>query len=167
MIATLVFSFNANAKNCIKGQPCGNSCISWDKVCHINTPKYFGSNISSPSAANLTENINPLKNEMQVHAEMNCMVSWQAILDRFLFNKQEEEVINDVINRSVAIAKSKSIVMSEQQIVEIRESYKQSLKTTETLTNDLLSLRKDPESFRQIYFPLCVRQIIEMVEVNK
>jgi len=27
----------ALAKNCTKGQSCGNSCISWDKVCHIGT----------------------------------------------------------------------------------------------------------------------------------
>jgi hypothetical protein len=104
---------------------------------------------------------------MQIHAEMNCMISWQAIVDRFLFNKQEEEVIDDVINRSVAIAKFKSIVMSEQQIAEIRESYKQSLKTTETLTNDLFSLRNDPESFRQIYLSSCVRQAIEIMVVNE
>jgi len=167
IIVTLVFSFNANAKSCSKGQPCGNSCISWDKICRINTPQYFGNSISSPSAVNLTENINPLKNEMLIHAEMNCMISWQAIVDRFHFNKQEEEVIDDVINRSVAIAKFKSIVMSEQQIAEIRESYKQSLKTTETLTNDLFSLRNDPESFKQIYLPSCVSQVIEIMEVNE
>lgn len=28
------------AKNCKKGQPCGNSCISWSKTCHKNTYTY-------------------------------------------------------------------------------------------------------------------------------
>ncbi|MCS6119143.1 SH3 domain-containing protein [Shewanella baltica] len=27
----------AYAKNCKKGQPCGNSCISWSKTCHVGT----------------------------------------------------------------------------------------------------------------------------------
>ena len=27
----------ASAKRCKKGQPCGNSCISWSKTCHIPT----------------------------------------------------------------------------------------------------------------------------------
>lgn len=27
----------AYAKNCTKGQPCGNSCISWSYTCHIGT----------------------------------------------------------------------------------------------------------------------------------
>lgn len=27
----------ANAKNCKKGQPCGNSCISWNKTCRIGS----------------------------------------------------------------------------------------------------------------------------------
>lgn len=30
----------AYAKNCKKGQPCGNSCISWSKTCHKNTYTY-------------------------------------------------------------------------------------------------------------------------------
>ena len=28
------------APNCKKGQPCGNSCISWDKVCRKPPPGY-------------------------------------------------------------------------------------------------------------------------------
>ncbi|QSX31092.1 SH3 domain-containing protein [Shewanella cyperi] len=33
----LTIGFNAQAKNCKKGQPCGNSCISWKKTCRIGT----------------------------------------------------------------------------------------------------------------------------------
>ncbi len=29
--------FSVNAKQCKKGQPCGNSCISWSKTCRINS----------------------------------------------------------------------------------------------------------------------------------
>jgi hypothetical protein len=30
----------SSAPNCKKGQPCGNSCISWDKVCRKPSPSY-------------------------------------------------------------------------------------------------------------------------------
>ena len=33
----LITPQNAYAKNCVKGQPCGNSCISWSYTCHIGT----------------------------------------------------------------------------------------------------------------------------------
>ncbi|EGQ7712393.1 SH3 domain-containing protein [Vibrio parahaemolyticus] len=33
----LTVGFNAQAKICKKGQPCGNSCISWKKTCRIGT----------------------------------------------------------------------------------------------------------------------------------
>ena len=28
----------AEAKNCPNSQPCGNSCISWSKTCHVTAP---------------------------------------------------------------------------------------------------------------------------------
>lgn len=39
---SIIFLLNipAYAKNCKKGQPCGNSCISWSKTCHKNTYTY-------------------------------------------------------------------------------------------------------------------------------
>lgn len=33
----VAFAFNAQARSCKKGQPCGNSCISWKKTCRIGT----------------------------------------------------------------------------------------------------------------------------------
>lgn len=56
-ILSLSFSFPASAKNCKKGIPCGNSCISANKTCRIGTgyssssSKYKPSNTSS--SANL------------------------------------------------------------------------------------------------------------------
>ena len=38
----------AHAKNCKKGQPCGNSCISWSKTCRINTHNY---QLATPSTS--------------------------------------------------------------------------------------------------------------------
>ncbi|MBP4041739.1 MULTISPECIES: SH3 domain-containing protein [unclassified Aeromonas] len=39
----------AHAKNCKKGQPCGNSCISWSKTCRISTHNYQSSTPSTSS----------------------------------------------------------------------------------------------------------------------
>ncbi|MEH8226535.1 SH3 domain-containing protein [Aeromonas veronii] len=38
--STLLLIPPVYAKNCKKGQPCGNSCISWSKTCHKNTYTY-------------------------------------------------------------------------------------------------------------------------------
>jgi hypothetical protein len=35
LLAGVMLATPASAANCKKGQPCGNSCISWDKVCRI------------------------------------------------------------------------------------------------------------------------------------
>lgn len=35
-----LFSTDAWSKNCRNSQPCGNSCISWNKTCRIGTPSY-------------------------------------------------------------------------------------------------------------------------------
>jgi hypothetical protein len=40
------------AKSCKKDQPCGNSCISWNKTCHIATP-------STPPAASAASSASP------------------------------------------------------------------------------------------------------------
>lgn len=95
------------------------------------------------------------------------MISWQAMTDRFIFHKPEDEVISEVIDKTVSLAKRKSLVISEKQINGIKEAYRLSLKKTEALTTDLASLRNDPESFRQTYFPSCVRQVVEVMEAKE
>ncbi|APM00233.1 SH3 domain-containing protein [Pseudoalteromonas phage C5a] len=40
LIFFLLFTFSSEAKNCRKGQPCGNSCISWKKTCRIGSYSY-------------------------------------------------------------------------------------------------------------------------------
>ncbi|MGR2880891.1 hypothetical protein ABMX65_03535 [Vibrio vulnificus] len=45
--------FTAQAKVCKKGQPCGNSCISWKKTCHKGTYSSYSSPVySSDSTSN-------------------------------------------------------------------------------------------------------------------
>jgi len=45
----------AHAKNCKKGQPCGNSCISWSKTCRINTYSYKLATTSASSTPKIYE----------------------------------------------------------------------------------------------------------------
>ncbi|MFQ2818895.1 MULTISPECIES: SH3 domain-containing protein [Aeromonas] len=42
----------AHAKNCKKGQPCGNSCISWSKTCRINT---YSHQLVAPSTSSTSK----------------------------------------------------------------------------------------------------------------
>ena len=37
VIASLAFPLTAEARNCVKGKACGNSCISQKDVCHVGT----------------------------------------------------------------------------------------------------------------------------------
>lgn len=55
-------------KNCTKGQPCGNSCISWSYTCHVNDPLPttpvvtnslpYASFTVTPSTGNVPLNVN-------------------------------------------------------------------------------------------------------------
>ncbi|MGL6010643.1 MAG: SH3 domain-containing protein, partial [Shewanella oncorhynchi] len=59
------------AKNCKKGQPCGNSCISWNKTCHVGTSSqsyksstlYGANNIQSSGVKGTSE---PTSENIQV-----------------------------------------------------------------------------------------------------
>lgn len=46
-LALVLSATVAGAKHCKKGQPCGNSCISWSKVCR--TPSVSESNSDRPA----------------------------------------------------------------------------------------------------------------------
>lgn len=70
MIKNLVFllffvlSFSSQpswAKNCKKGQPCGNSCISWKYTCHKNTNKLAKSYSSTVSISPIKPSIRPFR----------------------------------------------------------------------------------------------------------
>ncbi|MFQ2102542.1 SH3 domain-containing protein [Aeromonas sanarellii] len=47
-----------HAKNCKKGQPCGNSCISWSKTCRINTHNY---QLATPSTSSTSSTLSTPK----------------------------------------------------------------------------------------------------------
>ncbi|NRQ43478.1 SH3 domain-containing protein [Rheinheimera sp. YQF-2] len=50
LITLIFYPITAEAKNCKKGKPCGNSCIAMNKVCRINT--YSPPNTLTPAPAN-------------------------------------------------------------------------------------------------------------------
>lgn len=56
----------AFAKNCKKGQPCGNSCISWSKTCRIGTGSGKPSEISTSNyRSNVSSNTSPMTSHNQ------------------------------------------------------------------------------------------------------
>lgn len=46
LITLSLFAIDAEARNCKKGKPCGNSCIAMNRTCHIGSGTY-----SAPSRA--------------------------------------------------------------------------------------------------------------------
>lgn len=51
-LAFMVVPSESAAKQCRKGQPCGNSCISWNKVCRSGSGSSYSSSYrSTPSSA--------------------------------------------------------------------------------------------------------------------
>jgi len=48
LLLVVISGPNVWAKNCKKGQPCGNSCISWNKTCRIGGSSY---NYTPPAPA--------------------------------------------------------------------------------------------------------------------
>ncbi|WP_428673050.1 SH3 domain-containing protein [Photobacterium swingsii] len=52
----ILMSFSVNAKVCKKGQPCGNSCISWSKTCHKNYTSSTSSSYTPKSTSSYSSN---------------------------------------------------------------------------------------------------------------
>ena len=55
LICAILGTSQFGAPNCKKGQPCGNSCISWNSTCHIGKPTPPSpqrTNIPAPNSGN-------------------------------------------------------------------------------------------------------------------
>ena len=76
LIVTLPVSLEAQ-KNCKKGKPCGNSCISVDKVCRIEsspTPAYVAPQSVAPAGSRAV----PAENTKDWLALFNTKVYYKA-----------------------------------------------------------------------------------------
>ncbi|WP_432467607.1 hypothetical protein [Agarivorans sp. Z349TD_8] len=95
----ILLSTSAFAKVCKKGQPCGNSCISWNKTCRIEQPTLFThqNQIANNNTGEDVPTGRKIKDSITIEAEFGCMVTWTALVDFHLFKKNEEEVINDAL----------------------------------------------------------------------
>ncbi|HAS6966926.1 TPA: SH3 domain-containing protein [Vibrio parahaemolyticus] len=47
LVLISMFGFSVEAKVCKKGQPCGNSCISWKKTCRVGSYSKNSNSFSS------------------------------------------------------------------------------------------------------------------------
>ncbi len=76
VILAWVFAGPAEAKNCKNSQPCGNSCISWSKTCHVGSGSstYTPPRTSSKSSA-------PTPKPAAVEPEPAPVVSEAAVAD--------------------------------------------------------------------------------------
>lgn len=53
LLVVVISGPNAWAKNCKKGQPCGNSCISWNKTCRIGGGTSYNYTPPAPATRSL------------------------------------------------------------------------------------------------------------------
>ncbi|MCG9719940.1 hypothetical protein [Shewanella sp. Isolate7] len=92
-MSLLTLSIAAEAKVCKKGQPCGNSCISWAKTCRINS-------ITPPvkvTTGNQRANLSDRKNRIKPETQFGCDLMWGAIVDSILFEESERQVIEKAL----------------------------------------------------------------------
>ncbi|MFQ2893740.1 SH3 domain-containing protein [Aeromonas caviae] len=70
----------AHAKNCKKGQPCGNSCISWSKTCRINTYNY---QLATPSTSS-TSSTSSVSSTPKVYENKETTLKSSNVLIRYV-----------------------------------------------------------------------------------
>ncbi len=161
MIFILFFlSKGVIAKNCKKGQPCGNSCISWSKTCRINQSTLVTSQGKIVNN-NIDENIqtyNETKNNTTIEAEFGCMVTWVALVDFHLFNKEQEKVIDDVLYKIETKAKLNNQTIDRRTKNELRVVYNNTFNKTPLTSSELDKLKSDVESFREDFMGSCIIQ---------
>lgn len=158
----LLLSTSAIAKVCKKEQPCGNSCISWNKTCRLNQsilPNKPGKIINNSTIANVQSD-NEAKSSATIEAEFGCMVTWTALIDLHIFKKNEEEIINDVIYKIKIKIKAKfnKQLIDQNTEDEIRLVYKSTFNKAIIKNSELELLQTDVESFRNEFMDSCIVQ---------
>ncbi|MFM4846531.1 SH3 domain-containing protein [Aeromonas caviae] len=73
----------AHAKNCKKGQPCGNSCISWSKTCRINTYNYQLATPSTSSTSS-TSSVSSVSSTPKVYENKETTLKSSNVLIRYV-----------------------------------------------------------------------------------
>lgn len=80
LILFMATSFSVSAKVCRKGQPCGNSCISWNKTCRIGTgSSVYSSSGSSYKANGETKSAGSYKSKQQNHLSQDLVGRWMYV----------------------------------------------------------------------------------------
>lgn len=73
----------AHAKNCKKGQPCGNSCISWSKTCRINTYNYQLATPSTSSTSSVSS-VSSVSSTPKVYENKETTLKSSNVLIRYV-----------------------------------------------------------------------------------
>ncbi|WP_445945785.1 hypothetical protein [Shewanella sp.] len=157
---SLFLSTNAIANICTKGQQCGNSCISWNKTCHIGQPtipKSQGTKINN-TELNIHNYDNEAKDKVTIEAEFGCMVTWAAMVDLHLFNKSESVIVNDVLYKIKTKAEFNKHFIDQDKEDELRVIYRGFLRKDTIKKEELNQLQTDIESFRREFMRNCTIQ---------
>ncbi|CAM4047008.1 hypothetical protein [Shewanella aquimarina] len=149
-VSLLTLSISIDAKVCKKGQPCGNSCISWAKTCRINSVAHPKIVTNKEHQANLSINTN-INDQKTL---FGCELAWGAIVDTLLFEESEEEVIKKALLKIESSNEDNHTV----QKAEIQNSIRNLLKEIKNDQNLISGIKTNYIDTYNQFLPACITE---------
>lgn len=168
ILVLLLISFHVDAKNCKKGQSCGNSCISWNKICRIGTsPDYISkeSKLVKTSLSNQDIQVSISKVagfEQTDEVVFGCETSWGAIVDRFIFNDNVTYVIDKAVAKIRSRFEEREEALSVELEKEVRIQYRNLLGSSLFNEPTIKEIKTHSHKMKKDYIPSCVTQSFEL-----
>jgi hypothetical protein len=188
IIFGLLISFLTDAKNCKKSQPCGNSCISWNKVCRIGTssvyvptvekstlPPQVKSNTLSNHTPTVDESMLPTDvkrsngikmkiNEMQQETkDITFGCETRSIVNRFIFDDSEKNATDKAVETIRAMFLSRGEIFNDVLEKEIRVTYSNLLGSSLFNEPTIEEIKTNSHRMKNEYIPSCVEQALELL----
>jgi|TARA_R110002050_G_scaffold45998_2_gene108426 hypothetical protein len=173
VILGILITFQAEAKNCKKGQSCGNSCISWNKICRIGSRAVTTS--ASKQYAELPEQVHSvasIKSSQRINLQekddvvYSCDTSWNSIIERFLESRKLDDVVDNAVSNVRLRYYSKGQDFTKERETEVRYSYYKLFQDPSFNKDFILAVRQDPEQVKSGFMPECIKQSKELINAS-
>ncbi|MCL1043004.1 hypothetical protein L2712_15255 [Shewanella marisflavi] len=158
-ISLLTLSIAAEAKVCKKGQPCGNSCISWAKTCRINSITFPEKSINGDQQADLNNRRHKIKQETL----FGCELMWGAIVDSILFEESNQQVVEKALLK----LKNSSDGNKAIQTTEIHSAIESLLKTIKNDQSLINSLKNNYINTYNQFIPACITETDKLIHAKR
>ncbi|GAA0791110.1 MULTISPECIES: hypothetical protein [Pseudomonadati] len=166
VILSFFISLQAEAKNCKKGQPCGNSCISWNKICRVDSSMTSVSipsgNTKDSQSVILTLDKSDPRSENYIQypttadIAFGCDTSWLIIIDKYVLNFNEGEVISRGIGRIKSRLNEQGLEMSSVYEARLKSEFHNSISTPNLTSSMIHEIKTNPDSVKKLFVPQCI-----------